>query len=208
MEAETDEARNVSVVACRQFSLTSETGQRDDESSTTNLITAAPAPDDMTSTTAVDAADDPKRGPATDHVVLAEAIQQEHNLEFWQAVKLYPAAVGWSMFVSIGVIMLAFDPQLLGNLYATPQFAADFGYEYNGEVPPGKRACPWATPSAKSSAPSSRRIYLINYGTYFFKLAGLPTDKAFDMGIGFLGFFFGGLAAVCYVWAFLRVPED
>ncbi|KAK7980992.1 NACHT and WD domain protein [Apiospora arundinis] len=133
MEAETDEARNVSVVACRQFSLTSETGQRDDESSTTNLITAAPAPDDMISTTAVDAADDPKRGPATDHVVLAEAIQQEHNLEFWQAVKLYPAAVGWSMFVSIGVIMLAFDPQLLGNLYATPQFAADFGYEYNGE---------------------------------------------------------------------------
>lgn len=30
-------------------------------------------------------------------------------------------------------------------------------------------------------------IYLINYGTYFFQLAGLPTDKAFDMGIGFLG---------------------
>ncbi|KAK8026018.1 maltose permease [Apiospora arundinis] len=141
MEAETDEARNVSVVACHQF-LTSETGQRDDESSTTNLITAAPAPDDMTSTTAVDAADDPKRGPATDHVVLAEAIQQEHNLEFWQAVKLYPAAVGWSMFVSIGVIMLAFDPQLLGNLYATPQFAADFGYEYNGEY---IISAPWQT---------------------------------------------------------------
>jgi MFS family permease len=33
-------------------------------------------------------------------------------------------------------------------------------------------------------------IYLINYGTYFFQLAGLPTDKAFDMGIGFLGEFF------------------
>ena len=30
-------------------------------------------------------------------------------------------------------------------------------------------------------------IYLINYGTYFFQLAGLPTDKAFDMGVGFLG---------------------
>ena len=30
-------------------------------------------------------------------------------------------------------------------------------------------------------------IYLINYGTYFFQLAGLPTEQAFDMGIGFLG---------------------
>lgn len=30
-------------------------------------------------------------------------------------------------------------------------------------------------------------IYLINYGTYFFQQAGLPTDKAFDMAIGFLG---------------------
>ena len=87
---------------------------------------------------AADAAvDDAKRGPATstaDQVVLTEAIRHEHSLAFWQAVKLYPAAVGWSMFVSIGVIMLAFDPQLLGNLYATPQFAADFGYEYEGEV--------------------------------------------------------------------------
>lgn len=30
-------------------------------------------------------------------------------------------------------------------------------------------------------------IYLVNYGTYFFTLAGLPTNRAFDMGIGFLG---------------------
>lgn len=32
-------------------------------------------------------------------------------------------------------------------------------------------------------------IYLINYGTYFFRQAGLATDKAFDMAIGFLGGF-------------------
>lgn len=30
-------------------------------------------------------------------------------------------------------------------------------------------------------------IYLINYGTYFFQLAGLDNDEAFDMGIGFKG---------------------
>jgi SP family general alpha glucoside:H+ symporter-like MFS transporter len=32
-------------------------------------------------------------------------------------------------------------------------------------------------------------IYLINYGTYFFQLAGLATKDAFTMGIGFLGEF-------------------
>lgn len=37
-------------------------------------------------------------------------------------------------------------------------------------------------------------IYLINYGTYFFQLAGLPSDKAFDMGVGFLGeYYFGSI---------------
>lgn len=30
-------------------------------------------------------------------------------------------------------------------------------------------------------------IYLINYGTFFFQQAGLATDKAFDMSVGFLG---------------------
>jgi MFS transporter, SP family, general alpha glucoside:H+ symporter len=35
-------------------------------------------------------------------------------------------------------------------------------------------------------------IYLVGYATYFFTLAGLPTDKAFDMGIGFLAVGFAG----------------
>lgn len=30
-------------------------------------------------------------------------------------------------------IMTAFDPQLLGQLYATPKFQRDFGYEYKGQ---------------------------------------------------------------------------
>ncbi|KAI1494511.1 general substrate transporter [Biscogniauxia mediterranea] len=68
--------------------------------------------------------------PGASDVALAEAIQQEHALTFWEAVKLYPTAVGWSAFVSIGVIMLAFDPQIIGNMFAMPQFKKDFGYEH------------------------------------------------------------------------------
>lgn len=79
--------------------------------------------------------------PGAGDTVLAEAIQQEHELTFLEAVKLYPTAVGWSAFVSIGVIMLAFDPQLLGNLYATPQFQRDFGYEFEGEVSVCPQSC-------------------------------------------------------------------
>lgn len=67
---------------------------------------------------------------AGDGAAIGEAVQFEHSLTFRQALRLYPAAIGWSAFVSIGVIMLAFDPQLLGNLYATPQFQRDFGYEF------------------------------------------------------------------------------
>jgi hypothetical protein len=61
------------------------------------------------------------------------ATELEHQMTFLEAVKLYPGAVGWSIFFSIGVIMTAFDPQLLGNLYDTPAFQKDFGYLYEGE---------------------------------------------------------------------------
>lgn len=64
---------------------------------------------------------------------LVDAIRVEHELSFVEAVRLYPKAIGWSAFVSIGVIMLAFDPQLVGNLYSIPQFQRDFGYKYRGE---------------------------------------------------------------------------
>ena len=44
-----------------------------------------------------------------------EATEHEHDLNLLEAVKLYPTAVGWSIFFSLGIIMTAFDPQLLGE---------------------------------------------------------------------------------------------
>jgi hypothetical protein len=35
-----------------------------------------------------------------------EAIEIEHTLTFWDALKSYPKAIGWSMYFSLGVIML------------------------------------------------------------------------------------------------------
>lgn len=34
-----------------------------------------------------------------------QAIEQEHNMSFTEALKLYPTAVGWSVFFSLGIIM-------------------------------------------------------------------------------------------------------
>ncbi|KAI0395029.1 putative maltose permease [Xylariaceae sp. FL0594] len=65
-------------------------------------------------------------------VDINEAIEHEKSLTFREALKLYPTAMGWSVFVSIGVIMLAFDPQIVGNMFAIPQFKKDFGVLHPG----------------------------------------------------------------------------
>lgn len=39
-----------------------------------------------------------------------EAIEIEHQLSFWDAVKLYPKAILWSMYFSLGVVMLCECP--------------------------------------------------------------------------------------------------
>ncbi|KAK5120671.1 hypothetical protein LTR85_006029 [Meristemomyces frigidus] len=71
-----------------------------------------------------------------------QATALEHDLSFLEALKLYPTAVGWSIFFSLGIIMTAFDPQLLGNLYATPAFQREFGYLYEGSY---IVSAPWQT---------------------------------------------------------------
>lgn len=43
-------------------------------------------------------------------------------------------------------------------------------------------------------------IYLVSYATYFFELAGLPTSKAFDMGVGFLAV---GFIGTLFSWLLL-----
>jgi SP family general alpha glucoside:H+ symporter-like MFS transporter len=51
----------------------------------------------------------------------------KHKITFREGVRLYPTSIGWSAFFSLGIIMTAFDPQLLGSLYATPAFQKQYG---------------------------------------------------------------------------------
>ncbi|KAF3025466.1 hypothetical protein E8E14_002679 [Neopestalotiopsis sp. 37M] len=157
------------------------------------------------------APDDAKPGViAESAAVLTAAIQQEHELTFMEAVKLYPSAVGWSAFVSIGVIMLAFDPQLLGNLYATPQFQRDFGYEYNGEY---IISAPWQTGLSMgnpigqvvgaliSAYPMDLFGRKYTFATCVVLTAGLVFIQFFARSLPVLlaGELLGGLVLGCYV---------
>ncbi|KIH91084.1 Sugar transporter family protein [Sporothrix brasiliensis 5110] len=92
--------------------------------------------------TAIDTPIDTPVDTAAGHVLDANAPHDAH-LPFREALRLHAKAVAWSAYVSIGVIMLAFDPQLLGNLYAMKQFTNDFGELSNGE--PNLLAAAWQT---------------------------------------------------------------
>ena len=49
-----------------------------------------------------------------------QAAADEHNLTFGQALRLYPKAIAWSMFFSMGIIMTAFgDGSLAYDLCLT-----------------------------------------------------------------------------------------
>lgn len=74
--------------------------------------------------------------------VAKTATQKEHDMSFREVWLLYRKAAGWSIFFSLGIIMTAFDPQLLGNLYATPAFQKEFGYLFNGSY---IISAPWQT---------------------------------------------------------------
>ena len=70
------------------------------------------------------------------------AAQREHSLTFLQAISLYRGAAFWSVFFCIGQLMTAFDPQVMGNLFAMPAFQNDFGYLFDGQY---IISAPWQT---------------------------------------------------------------
>jgi hypothetical protein len=62
-----------------------------------------------------------KRGTAT-----------EHKMRTWEAVKLYRKGAFWSMFISLSIIMRAYDIEIMGNFYALPAFQNHFGISDKG----------------------------------------------------------------------------
>lgn len=62
------------------------------------------------------------------------ATVQEHELGFFEAVKLYPKAICWSVVMSTALIMEGYDTALLKSLFALPSFLKAYG---------GNISAPW-----------------------------------------------------------------
>lgn len=66
-----------------------------------------------------------------DFAAIAEEAQiataKEHQMSLWQALKLYPKAIGWSVLLSTAIIMEGYDVVLMGSFYAYPEFQKKFG---------------------------------------------------------------------------------
>ena len=56
-----------------------------------------------------------------------EATTTEHKLTPLDGFRMYPKAVGWSVLVSMAVVMDGYDQAFLGQLYAEKAFQKQFG---------------------------------------------------------------------------------
>src|SRR5258705_236758 len=56
----------------------------------------------------------------------------EHELGTWEALKIYRKGAFWSMFISLSIIMRAYDIEISGNFYALPAFQQHFGFPVPG----------------------------------------------------------------------------
>ena len=56
----------------------------------------------------------------------------EHELGTWEALKIYRKGAFWSMFISLSIIMRAYDIEISGNFYALPAFQQHFGFPVAG----------------------------------------------------------------------------
>lgn len=56
------------------------------------------------------------------------ALDKEHSMTPWQALKIYPKAVGWSILLSCAIIMEGYDVVLIGSFFAYPQFNQKYGH--------------------------------------------------------------------------------
>ncbi|PNY25231.1 Maltose permease MAL31 [Tolypocladium capitatum] len=66
----------------------------------------------------------------------------EHELGFWEAVRMYPNATFWSMFFCIAVVMAGFDAQIITSFYALPAFQQKYGDRVGDHY---EIAAPWQT---------------------------------------------------------------
>ncbi|KAJ5625334.1 hypothetical protein N7510_001643 [Penicillium lagena] len=62
------------------------------------------------------------------------ATDEEHAQTLWQALSQNRKAVGWSVMISMSIIMEGYDTILMGNFFAYPTFRQKYGHNYGGKI--------------------------------------------------------------------------
>ena len=60
------------------------------------------------------------------------ATKAEHKMSFREGIKLYPKAIGWSLLLSLTIIMEGYDTALVTSFYAFPVFRRNYGTKIPG----------------------------------------------------------------------------
>lgn len=111
-------------------------------------------------------------------LVMAEsAAEQERQDTFLKSLKLYPAAIGWSVVLSTAIIMEGYDMKLIGSLNAQPAFTKRYGVQL---------------PNKKYEIPASWQAGLSN-GATIGSLIGLYLNGYISERIGFRKTMMGSL---------------
>jgi SP family general alpha glucoside:H+ symporter-like MFS transporter len=125
-----------------------------------------------------------------------DAITQEHELTFFQALKLYPKGVFWSIVMSTAVIMEGYDTKLMGTLFAQPAFQKAYGRLVKADS--YQISAPWQTGLSNGSAAGNLLGLLIagyiseRFGFRKTMIAGLTVV----IGFIFITFFAPSLAVL------------
>lgn len=98
-----------------------------------------------------------------------QAARKEQSMTLWQALRLYPKAVGWSVLLSSTLIMEGYDLTLLGSMYASPAF----NKKYRVQSAPSK----WTVPASWQSALSN--------GAQVGKVMGLLINSLISEQLGY-----------------------
>jgi SP family general alpha glucoside:H+ symporter-like MFS transporter len=62
-----------------------------------------------------------------------KATKAEHKMTFWQGVRLYPKAIGWSVLLSFTIVMEGYDTTLINSFYAFPVFRKSYGTQIENQ---------------------------------------------------------------------------
>ncbi|KAI5269824.1 putative sphingosine-1-phosphate lyase [Aureobasidium subglaciale] len=56
------------------------------------------------------------------------ALEEEHSMNLWTAVKTYPKAIGWSVLASTCIVMEGYDLVVIFSFFAFPAFSKKYGH--------------------------------------------------------------------------------